>query len=197
MSDLPSPDLEPLSRTQILIAMGVTAVVLLVIAKLWLYFSDAHLTPIRYLPVDIAIGAGLGLGVTGLSAIVYRVWALYRASANTYLSLVIAPLRLPDVFWLGLLPALSEEILFRGVMLPAVGLDPIGILLTAACFGVLHMSSMSQWPYAVWATGVGVLFGFVYVETGNLLIPIIAHTVANWMSGLMWKLNLLQVKSAD
>jgi uncharacterized protein len=194
MSDSPQPDLEPLSRSQILVMMGVTAIVLSVIAKVWLYLSEGHLAPIRATPTDIAIGIGLGLGVSGASAIIYRVWAAYRLSANTYLSLIIQPISPIDVFWLGLLPALSEEILFRGVMLPAIGLDSIGILLSSACFGVLHMGSTSQWPYAVWAGGIGAIFGIAYVETGNLLVPIVAHAIANWLSGIIWKFDLLKVE---
>ena len=94
-----------------------------------------------------------------------------------------------DQVWLGLLPGLSEELLFRGVMLPALGLDPIGIVLSSLCFGVLHMTNLQQWPYAVWATIVGMILAFTMVETGNLLIPIIAHITTNFVSGLSWKLK--------
>jgi hypothetical protein len=44
MPDSPDnqPNFEPLDRTQILIAIGVTAVVLLVISKLWLWLDGGH-----------------------------------------------------------------------------------------------------------------------------------------------------------
>jgi uncharacterized protein len=135
------------------------------------------------------VGIALGLGLTGLSAIVYAVWADYRASADIYLAMVLKPLELPDLIWLGILPGLSEELLFRGVMLPAMGLDPIGIILSSICFGVLHMTNLQQWSYAVWATIVGMLLAFTMVETGNLLIPIVAHITTNLISGLSWKLR--------
>jgi uncharacterized protein len=81
-------------------------------------------------------------------------------------------------------------LLFRGVMLPAIGLDPIGMLLSSLCFGVLHMTNVQQWPYAVWATAIGFLLAFTTVETGNLLIPIVAHITTNLVSGLAWKLGM-------
>jgi uncharacterized protein len=184
-----NPDIEPLSRTQILLAMAVTAVVLFGLAKLWLYFGDLQLRPLDFSIVNLGIGISLGLGMTGLSEIVYTLWGTYRKSADFYLTMVLTPLAVPDVIWLGILPGLSEELLFRGVMLPAIGLDPIGIVLSSLCFGVLHMTDLRQWPYAVWATAIGMLLGYTMVETGNLLIPIVAHITTNLVSGLSWKLT--------
>ena len=154
-----------------------------------MYFGDLQLRPLTMTVVDLGIGIALGLGLTGLSGIVYAVWTTYRESADFYLEMVLKPLAVPDVIWLGVLPGLSEELLFRGVMLPALGLDPIGIVLSSLCFGVLHMTNAQQWPYAVWATGVGIILAFTMVETGNLFIPIVAHITTNFISGLTWKLK--------
>ena len=189
MNNSQNPDIEPLSRTQILIAMAVTATILFCVSKLWLYLGENQLRPLAFTITDIIFGIALGLGLSGLSAIVYAAWADYRASADFYLTMVLKPLAIPDVIWLGILPGLSEELLFRGVMLPAIGLDPIGIILSSLCFGVLHMTNIQQWPYAVWATAIGLLLAFTMVETGNLLIPIVAHITTNLVSGLVWKLN--------
>ena len=96
-----SPNIEPLSRTQILIAMGVTAVVLLGVARLWLYLGDFQLRPIDFSVINMGTGIALGLGLTGLSEIVYALWGTYRQSADFYLAIVLKPLALPDVIWLG------------------------------------------------------------------------------------------------
>jgi uncharacterized protein len=195
MSNSQNPDIEPLSRMQILIAMAVTSIILFGVAKLWLYFGDLQLRPIAMTIGDLGIGIALGLGLTGLSSIVYAIWATYRESADFYLAMVLKPLSMPDLVWLGVLPGLSEELLFRGVMLPAIGLDPIGIVLSSLCFGVLHMTNAQQWPYAVWATVVGMILAVTMVETGNLFIPIVAHVTTNFISGLSWKLRKLKVES--
>ena len=189
MNKSQNSEIEPLSRIQILIAMAVTSILLLGVARLWLYFGDFQLRPLTGTVVDVGLGIAIGLGLTGLSAIVYEFWPTYRQSANLYLAMVLTPLALPDTIWLGILPGLSEELLFRGVMLPALGLDPLGIALSSLCFGVLHMSNIQQWPYAVWATLVGAILAVTMVETGNLLIPIVAHMTTNFVSGLTWKLK--------
>lgn len=190
-----NPEIEPLTRTQVLIAMGVTAVILLVVAKIWLHLSSVTLLPVQGTSESIFLGLGIALGITGASGLVYRFWPGYRQSADYYLELVLKPLVLPDIIWLGLLPGMSEELLFRGVMLPAVGLNATGLVATSLLFGVLHLSGPQQWPYVVWASVVGLLLGFSAMATGNLLVPIVAHVATNLISSYMWKLGNREVSA--
>lgn len=189
-----NPEFEPLTRTQVLIAMGVTAVILLFIAKIWLHLGSVKLLPLQGTPQALLLGLAIALGISCASSLVYRLWPAYRQSADFYLEMVLKPLVLPDLIWLGLLPGMSEELLFRGVMLPAVGLNATGVLATSLLFGVLHLSGRQQWPYVVWASVVGLLLGFSAVATGNLLVPIVAHIVTNLLSSYLWKLGHRQVE---
>jgi uncharacterized protein len=182
-----NPDLEPLTRTQVLVAMGVTAIILLVIAKLWLQFGSVSLLPVKWIGRDLLKGFAIGLAITAGSTIVYRLWPGYRRSADVYLEVVLKPLFWPDLIWLGLLPGLSEELLFRGVMLSALGLNVTGLIISSFCFGILHLGGMQQWPYAVWATAVGLLLGYSVLDSGNLLVPIVAHICTNLISSCVWK----------
>ncbi|WP_413258103.1 CPBP family intramembrane glutamic endopeptidase [Floridanema fluviatile] len=169
--------------------MGVTAVILLVVAKVWLQLGSVSLLSIKLTGLDALLGLGLGCVITGGSSLVYRLWPGYRKSADLYLNMVLKPLFWPDLIWLGLLPGLSEELLFRGVMLPALGLDTSGLVVSSLCFGILHLSGWEQWPYAIWATVVGLLLGFSALTTGNLLVPIVAHIFTNLLSSFLWKLD--------
>lgn len=188
MAQIPDrPEVETLSRTQVLIAMGVTAVVLLLVAKLWVQFGTVILLPLKWSSIALLQGLGLGIAITLASAVVYRLWADYRQSADYYLALVLKPLVLPDLIWLGLLPGLSEELLFRGVMLPAFGLTFEAVIISSLCFGALHMNSLKQWPYVAWATTIGILLGYSALVTHNLVVPIVAHTATNLISSSIWK----------
>ncbi|MEG4271077.1 MULTISPECIES: CPBP family intramembrane glutamic endopeptidase [unclassified Microcoleus] len=182
-----NPEIEPLTRTQVLVAMGVTAIMLLAVAKLWLLFGSVSLLPVKLIGMDLLKGFAIGLAITGGSAIVYQLWPGYRRSADVYLEVVLKPLFWPDLIWLGLLPGLSEELLFRGVMLSALGLNVTSLVLSSFCFGILHLGSLDQWPYAVWATAVGLLLGYSVLATGNLLVPITAHICTNLISSCVWK----------
>jgi len=184
-----NPEIETLTRIQILTAMGLTAVVWLVITKLTVQFSNLSLLRLYWSPVDLFLGIALAVVITISSSIIYRIWPAYKQSADFYLNLILKPLVLPDLIWLGLLPGLSEELLFRGIGLPLFGLNATGIIASSISFGILHFNSLQQWPYVVWATTVGLFLGFSAVETGNLLVPIIAHILTNVISGYMWKMG--------
>jgi uncharacterized protein len=183
------PHLQPLTRTQLLVAMGVTAVLLGLLAKLWLQLGDVALLPLRWDAATIPFAIAIAAIVTTISSLMYQFWAAYRSSADFYLEFVLKPLVLPDLIWVGLLPGLSEELLFRGVMLPAFGLDTVGIAVSSICFGILHLSNCKQWQYVVWATIVGFILGYSAVLTHNLLIPIVAHVLINLISSSIWKLK--------
>ncbi|WP_413200936.1 CPBP family intramembrane glutamic endopeptidase [Nostoc piscinale] len=181
------PEIPYLTRTQVLIAMGVTAILLWTVAKVWLRFGGVYLFKWEWNPIDFCWGIGVGVIITSLSGLAYRLWPVYRQSADYYLELVLRPLAWPDLIWLGLLPGLSEELLFRGVMLPALGLDHVAVIVSSLCFGVLHLSGSQQWPYVMWATVIGLILGYSALLSGNLLVPIVAHIMTNWISSYFWK----------
>lgn len=183
------PEIPYLTRIQVLGAMGMTAIILWIVAKLWLRFGDFPLFSWRWQTKDFSLGIGLGLLITGLSGLAYRFSPPYRKSADYYLDLVLKPLALPDLIWLGLLPGLSEELLFRGVMLPALGSNHVAVIVSSLSFGVLHLSGAQQWPYVIWATIVGLILGYSTLLTGNLLVPIVAHIITNLISSYLWKMH--------
>ena len=189
MSDPNNFEFEPLTRPQVLTIMGITAILLLIIAKAWQYLGSVAMFPLT-LTLEAVL---LGLGIAGLiilaSSGIYNIWPAYRRSAQYYLELVLKPLAIPDTLWLGLLPGLSEELLFRGVMIPALGSGVLAVVVSSLLFGVLHLGGVQQWPYGVWATAVGLVLGTIMITTGNLLIPIIAHILTNFISSLVWKLE--------
>jgi uncharacterized protein len=183
-----SPEFDqPMTRGQVLIVIALTAVVLWLVTRLWMHLGAVTLFPTRLSGAAFGVGVAVALLISGLSALVYRLWPEYRQSADYYVRLVVYPLALPDLLWLGLLPGLSEELLFRGVMLPEFGRDWQGVALSSLCFGALHLSGWKQWPYVLWATVVGGILGFSAVWSGNLLVPIVAHSLTNMISGAIWK----------
>ncbi|MDE5075468.1 MAG: CPBP family intramembrane metalloprotease [Trichodesmium sp. St5_bin2_1] len=181
-----NPDIEPLTRIQVLVAMGVTALVLLAISKICLLFG-VNLLPVSWNLRALFWGIAIAISIITISGIIYRIWPAYRRSADKYLILVLTPLLWPDLVWLGLLPGLSEELMFRGVVLSALGLDTVALIASSVFFGVLHLSGKQQWPYMIWATIVGLVLGYSALVTGNLLTPIIAHILTNLISSSVWK----------
>ncbi|WP_425428909.1 CPBP family intramembrane glutamic endopeptidase [Aphanothece hegewaldii] len=167
--------------------MGVTAVILLLVARIWQYFGSIKILDVQFSLQAVWLSLALAFGISLGSGLMYRIWPAYRQSADTYLELVIKPLVWPDLIWLGLLPGLSEELLFRGVMLPALGLDLTAVIVSSCLFGILHFSGSQQWPYVLWATVVGLVLGYSAMVTGNLLVPTLAHIVTNLVASYLWK----------
>ncbi|MEO0407955.1 MAG: CPBP family intramembrane glutamic endopeptidase [Cyanobacteria bacterium P01_A01_bin.135] len=184
----PDPD-GPLTRIQVLAAMGITAVILLLVIQGWRLLGAPAMVPLNWSVTNLLLGLGLGLAITLSSGGIYRLWPAYRDSADRYVLMVLQPLIWPDLIWLGLLPGISEELLFRGMLLPAFGLDGAGLVLSSLCFGVMHFSGLQQWPYVVWASVVGAILGASAIATGSLLVPLVAHVLTNILSACVWKLR--------
>lgn len=80
-----------------------------------------------------------------------------------------------DVVLMALLSALGEELVFRGLAMPYFGL--IG---SSAIFGLVHLIPRKRlWVWSVWATGAGLIFGYLAQATGGLLAPFAAHFLVN------------------
>jgi len=81
------------------------------------------------------------------------------------------------------LAPIGEEIFFRGVLLPAfartIGPRTANVL-QAILFGLVHLlGAPSTWPILVPLAVVGWICGRLYVRTGSLLVPILAHATFN------------------
>lgn len=96
---------------------------------------------------------------------------------------------------MAVLPALAEEISFRGVLQQLLSgkvevssprrismRTHVAIWLTAVIFSAIHMQFYGFIPRML----MGALFGYVFVWTGNLWVPIVMHFVNNGMAVLVY-----------
>jgi membrane protease YdiL (CAAX protease family) len=76
---------------------------------------------------------------------------------------------------LALFSSVGEEFFFRGALQPEVGLVAASIL-----FGLAHFMPRREFLFwTVFAGVAGLLMGALYMGTGNLLAPILAHFIVN------------------
>jgi membrane protease YdiL (CAAX protease family) len=117
-----------------------------------------------------------------------------KVISKKFLSMETPAELISNLVMIAVIPALGEELLFRGVIqgLFARMTKNIhwGILITAFLFSALHMQFFGFLP----RMAMGVLFGYLLVWTNNLWIPIIAHLVNNGfivvMSYFIYKGNI-------
>ena len=83
---------------------------------------------------------------------------------------------------LATLAGLAEEILFRGVL--QVGLarvlpDAAALVLASMAFGLAHFITRA---YALLAGMAGLYLGSLFLAQGNLLVPIVAHALYDFVA---------------
>ncbi|MBN1769008.1 MAG: CPBP family intramembrane metalloprotease [Prolixibacteraceae bacterium] len=87
-----------------------------------------------------------------------------------------------NVFLIALIPAIGEEFLFRGVV-QRIFLDwtknkHIAIWISAILFSALHLQFYGFIPRAL----LGAIFGYLFVWSGSIWLPVIAHFVNNTLA---------------
>ena len=79
---------------------------------------------------------------------------------------------------MAILPALSEELSFRGTLQQILGNKHMAIWITAVIFSAIHMQFYGFIPRML----MGAMFGYVFVWTGSLWIPIVMHFTNNGLA---------------
>jgi len=84
-----------------------------------------------------------------------------------------------NLFMIALIPAIGEEMLFRGVLQRIFANWTknihLGVWITAILFSAMHMQFYGFLPRMM----LGVLFGYLFVWSGSLLLPMLCHLINN------------------
>lgn len=143
----------------------------------------------RTLALMVAAGASLWLGSLGLLELQYAVWSPPPGYLEAFRQLheALRPKGPLDALFslasVALIPALCEETLVRGIVLPSLmkvrAIGPTGaILVSATVFAVIHLD-----PYRTLFTLVlGLALGLLRVRTGSLVACMIAHAALNGLT---------------
>ena len=98
---------------------------------------------------------------------------------DAFLSTTSLTTLLMNIAMIGILPAIGEELLFRGIVQQLFkkkfGNAHAAIWISAAIFSALHMQFFGFLPRLV----LGAMFGYMLEWSGTLWLPIIAHFVNN------------------
>lgn len=124
---------------------------------------------------ELVAGVLTGGLLLGAAALLERTLPSFRY-ASTLMENALRSVRLP--WWMALLLAAatsgSEELFFRGGLLPLVGLVPQALL-----FGLFHPVPRRAWAYPAFAAVAGLAFGELTLVSGSLLPSLVAHVTIN------------------
>ncbi|KAF9677846.1 hypothetical protein SADUNF_Sadunf08G0150200 [Salix dunnii] len=191
------------SRSDVLQACTVTSGL---IAALELFsFVDlvSHVASMEGLPIldcstEVSFGietwhieliTGLVILISSCRYLLLKTWPDFAESSEAANQQVLTSLQPLDYIVVSFLPGVTEELLFRGALLPLFGMDWKSVLLAATIFGVLHLGNGRKYSFAVWATFVGFVYGFATIVSSSLVVPMASHALNNLAGGLLWRLT--------
>lgn len=91
---------------------------------------------------------------------------------------------LVNIGLLALLPALAEETAFRGTLQQIAGNTHAAVWITAFLFSAVHMQFYGFVPRMF----MGAMFGYIFVWTGSLWVPVLMHATNNGLAVLCYYL---------
>lgn len=126
---------------------------------------------------SVALGVAVGLSLVALSRLATARFSWARRLSQE-LRNTLGELNAREALVLASMSGIAEELLFRGVLQPALGL-----WIAAAIFGVLHIGPNRHFmPWTIMAFGAGLLFGVMFWWCGSLIAPILAHATVNFLN---------------
>lgn len=161
----------------------------------------SHVASIEGLPVldcstEVSFGfemwhlemiTGIVVLISSSRYLLLKTWPDFAESSEAANRQVLSSLQPLDYIAVAVLPGISEELLFRGAVLPLLGMNWTSIAVAALIFGVLHIGNGRNYSFAIWATFVGLVYGYATVLSSSLAVPMASHAVNNLIGGLLWR----------
>jgi membrane protease YdiL (CAAX protease family) len=138
-------------------------------------FADALWGLVATLPMLVLFGICLRWPVGPLKPI--------EKFCDEVLRPMLRPCTLLDMAGIAVFAGVGEEMLFRGVMQPVfeswTGSVWLAIAMASALFGLAHAITAA---YLVLAALLGFYLGWLFHATGNLMTPVVAHAVYDFVA---------------
>jgi hypothetical protein len=140
---------------------------------------------------QLGLGAGVGVLAVGLSRVLER-YAEWARRLSDGLHELIGEQTFAMITLIAVTSSVGEEVLFRGFIQQMLAYhafeEALGtwgaVGVTSVAFGVLHVGP--DWktflPWTILAVAMGGVFGALFVWTGTLTAPIVAHFTINFFN---------------
>ena len=145
---------------------------------------------IRWTPAGVVWGLAAVLPLLVMLLLCVRVplWPCTDITrvVDTFLVPMFRQVGLLELAGISMVAGLGEEMLFRGLI--QEGLSGwiggrlgvwTGLAVASILFGLVHPVTLA---YAIFAALMGLYLGWLWIATGNLLVPIVAHAVYDFLA---------------
>ncbi|XP_009152087.1 uncharacterized protein LOC103875324 [Brassica rapa] len=131
--------------------------------------------------------AGTVVLISSSRFLLLKSWPDFADSSEAANQQILTSLEPLDYLVVATLPGLSEEMLFRGALMPLFGTSWVSIVGVGLIFGLLHLGSGRKYSFAAWASVVGIVYGYAAVLSSSLVVPMASHALNNLVGGLLWR----------
>ncbi len=102
-----------------------------------------------------------------------------------------------NIFMIAIIPAIGEELIFRGIILKEIksGVKNIhiAVVLSAILFSAMHMQFFGFFPRII----LGIILGYLFIWSKNILFPMLIHFLNNAIAVTIAYLNNIGVINID
>lgn len=138
--------------------------------------------------IPFAIGAGLGATVlaANVNHIVINAFSDYSEFTQQYFwdaDLSTTPKAIAYFIYIAVIPAVVEELLFRWTICRSLRTYGRGtaIFVSAILFSLMHTNA----EQLIYTFVAGVMLAWIYVETENIILPMLLHFINNGLSAAL------------
>jgi hypothetical protein len=157
-------------------------------------FGVAPLETLSLEPRAFALGALATLPMLAAFVVLERSEAAFLRAIRVRLEHAVVALfaraSLKELALVCAAAGIGEEVLFRGFLQRALGAwmgEWPGLLAASVLFGAVHPVTPG---YVVIASAIGIYLGGLWLATGNLLVPILAHGLYDFVALLLLRSSL-------
>ncbi|XP_074331914.1 uncharacterized protein LOC141668799 isoform X2 [Apium graveolens] len=182
--------LQACTTTSVLIAaLGVTIRQLSHVASVegWPVVDCSIEIPFGFQTWHIELITGLVVLISSCRYLLLQTWPDFAESSEAANQQVLSSLQPLDYLVVASLSGFSEELLFRGTMLPLLGVNWKSAVVVGIVFGLLHLGNGRKNSFAIWATFVGFAYGYATILSSSIIVPMASHAANNLVGGIIWR----------
>ena len=125
----------------------------------------------------LLLGLALGLLIVFASRLSVHRFEWARALHREFRAM-LSPLTDAEIVILAVASSVGEELFFRGALMPV-----IGVWASSAVFALLHIGPRARYlPWTIGSFVAGLLFSELYLWSGDLTGPVVAHFAVNFLN---------------
>ncbi|RJE90009.1 CPBP family intramembrane metalloprotease [Paenibacillus sp. 1011MAR3C5] len=176
-------NIDEIDDRMLLINLYATQALTLIIGIIWILFQRQNLLQVMAIPKQLEFlvwGVGLAAAVIVVDLLISR-WVPEEAADDGGVNDRIFRTRpIWHIALISFVVAVCEELLFRGAIQHA-----IGPYWTSIVFAAIHVRYLRHWIPTGLVFSISYGLGWIYIQSGTLWAPIVAHFVIDFVMGMI------------